>query len=96
MSDEKDHITKKPDSRFWIGYSNNSGLKAGLILCHSCPIDCCKNVEVNISVTNVDAHPTIMVDCSVALVQRIIALSLETQDVKFALTLTYSFLSLSL
>ena len=56
VGDEKDYITKKPDSRFWIGYSNNSGLKAGLILCHSCPIDYCKNVEVNISVTNVDAQ----------------------------------------
>ena len=56
VGDEKNYITKKPDSRFWIGYSNDSKLKAGLILCHSCPIDYCKSVEVNISVTNVDAQ----------------------------------------
>ena len=67
---KKNYVIKRPNSRFWIGYSNDSTLKAGLILCHSCPIDYCKNVEVNIIICdkiNVDAHAVFLQSWWIAL-----------------------------
>ena len=54
IGDDDNYITKKPGSRFWIGYSNDSALGEGLILYRSCPADYCKTNGVNISFNDLD------------------------------------------